>query len=310
MSFGGLYFKGLSFQQEKHRKSAKNILWNPSMFATDVLKQTVKTIIAPSKSLKQSSSRSQSNISNYKRPAASRITPSDPSQHSRPSRNPSPLNAQPLSQANPISSSPSEGSLEIAFKNTLGLLVDKCGSLFADYNLDKVERGKGRLFSGGNLGYSQLLVISVLVSISLGGGASVAHWGLAAAQEWWASTNLVQRTAPLYMISLLPYLDFLWKLQQSKPQATREMVSAFAFILVFVVISTPVEMYSKVHLGHDVADVDPLHFLVQSLITIANFSILMAFRSKIKKVSKEKKDKAAKRKLQASAPPPSQIIKD
>lgn len=51
--------------------------------------------------------------------------------------------------------------------------------------------------------------------------------------------------------------------QQSKPQATNLMVQSFAGVLVFVVISTPVELYSRVQLGRDVADVDPLHFGVQ-----------------------------------------------
>jgi hypothetical protein len=41
------------------------------------------------------------------------------------------------------------------------------------------------------------------------------------------------------------------------------MVQSFAGVLVFVVISTPVELYARVQLGRDVADVDPLHFGVQ-----------------------------------------------
>jgi hypothetical protein len=45
------------------------------------------------------------------------------------------------------------------------------------------------------------------------GAAAVLHLGVEAAEEWWDHTTLVQRTAPLYIISLLPYLDFLFKLQ-------------------------------------------------------------------------------------------------
>jgi hypothetical protein len=117
--------------------------------------------------------------------------------------------------------------------------------------------------SGGRWGASQRFVLAVLCSLVVVGGAAVLHLGAEAVGHWWETTTLVQRTAPLYMISLLPYLDFLNKLQQSKPQATNLMVQSFAGVLVFVVISTPVELYARVQLGRDVADVDPLHFGVQ-----------------------------------------------
>mmetsp|Transcript_27782 Transcript_27782/g.52874 ORF Transcript_27782/g.52874 Transcript_27782/m.52874 type:complete len:321 (+) Transcript_27782:254-1216(+) len=145
--------------------------------------------------------------------------------------------------------------------------------------------------AGGGFGRSQQFVLAVLLALTVSVGVGSWHWGMAAAEAWWDSTNLIQRTAPLYMISLLPYLDFLWKLQQSKPQSTNSMVFAFAFVLVFVVISTPVEMFSRVQLGKDVADVDVLHFLVQSLITATNFFIIVAFKKQIDRVKEAKKNK-------------------
>eukprot|EP00976_Prorocentrum_cordatum_P103491 1193495-Prorocentrum_minimum.AAC.1 len=51
-------------------------------------------------------------------------------------------------------------------------------------------------------------------------------------------------------------------------------------------------MYSRVHLGRDVADVDPLHFFVQSLIAATNFMIILAFRNEIRRKKQESRTKA------------------
>ena len=67
--------------------------------------------------------------------------------------------------------------------------------------------------SGGRWGASQRFVLAVLCSLVVVGGGAVLHLGAEAVGHWWDTTTLVQRTAPLYMISLLPYLDFLNKLQ-------------------------------------------------------------------------------------------------
>uniref|UniRef100_A0A7S0RQZ3 Uncharacterized protein n=1 Tax=Pyramimonas obovata TaxID=1411642 RepID=A0A7S0RQZ3_9CHLO len=156
----------------------------------------------------------------------------------------------------------------------------------------KVAARRSGVFAGGAFGYSQRIVIGVLCALVVGGGVAAFDRGMGAAQDWWDHTNLIQRSAPFYMISLLPYLDFLWKLQQSRPQATRAMVFSFAFVLVFVVISTPVEMYARVHLGKDVADVDPLHFFVQSLIALTNFMIILSFRNEIRRKREENRVEA------------------
>eukprot|EP00959_Pyramimonas_sp_CCMP1952_P169760 3546764-Pyramimonas_sp.AAC.1 len=103
----------------------------------------------------------------------------------------------------------------------------------------KLANRRSSMFAGGAFGYSQRIVIGTLCALVVVGGVVAIDLGIEAAQDWWDHTNLIQRSAPLYMISLLPYLDFLWKLQQSRPQATRAMVFSFAFVLVFVVISTP-----------------------------------------------------------------------
>jgi len=151
----------------------------------------------------------------------------------------------------------------------------------------KIESNRASFLAGGAFGISQRIVISVLLALVCIGAVGAIAVGVETAQEWWDHTNYIQRAAPLYMLSLLPYLDFLWKLQQSKPQATTAMVFSFACVLVFVVVSTPVEVYSRVKLGRDVADVDILHFLVQGLIAATNLLIILAFKNEIKRKKAE-----------------------
>ena len=55
-----------------------------------------------------------------------------------------------------------------------------------------------------------------------------------------------------------------------------------------------VEMYSRMHLGRDVADVDPLHFLVQSLIALTNFMIILSFRNEIRRKKRENRSREAR----------------
>lgn len=133
-----------------------------------------------------------------------------------------------------------------------------------------------------------MTTVAVVLGLAAGGLAEHAGFGLDSLIElivaWWTGSNIIERCAPLYILSLVPYLAFLWQLQQSKPQATGAMVFAFAFVLMFVVISTPVEMYSRMQYGQDIANVDSLHFFVQALITFTNFLIIIAFRGAIRNV--------------------------
>jgi len=83
--------------------------------------------------------------------------------------------------------------------------------------------------------------------------------------------------APLFAGSFVPYALFLRSLRKA-PGATDEMTAAFSSLLVFVAATTPVDCWAAVAYGEALANVDPLHFTIQSLMTGTNLLILLAFR--------------------------------
>jgi hypothetical protein len=54
-----------------------------------------------------------------------------------------------------------------------------------------------------------------------------------------------------------------------------------------IILHLAVEVYSRMKLGRDVADVDILHFLVQGLIAATNLLIILAFKNEIKRKKAE-----------------------
>ncbi|KAK3281681.1 hypothetical protein CYMTET_10541 [Cymbomonas tetramitiformis] len=180
-----------------------------------------------------------------------------------------------------------EGGLEACKDTPSSLLVDERqeGDAAADRDTAKLS-AKVKPWKYERQGMTTIAVVLGLVA---GGLAEQAGFGpdslLELIVSWWTDSNIIERCAPLYILSLVPYLAFLWQLQRSKPQATGAMVFAFAFVLMFVVISTPVEMYSRIAYGQDIANVDSLHFFVQALITFTNFLIIIAFRGAIRNVT-------------------------
>ena len=60
--------------------------------------------------------------------------------------------------------------------------------------------------------------------------------------------------------------------------ATGEMRRAFATLLLFVLVSIPAEAYTKSAYGEVLSNIDALHFLIQSAISLTNLRILLAFR--------------------------------
>ena len=88
---------------------------------------------------------------------------------------------------------------------------------------------------------------------------------------WWAVAS------PLFALSVVPYLVFLKRLNEAK-SATLEMRQAFATLLLFVIISIPAEAYTKRAYGEVLSNIDALHFLIQSAISLTNLRILLAFR--------------------------------
>ena len=101
---------------------------------------------------------------------------------------------------------------------------------------------------------------------------------------WWAVAS------PLFALSVGPYLVFLKRLNDAE-SATGEMRRAFATLLLFVLVSIPAEAYTKSAYGEVLSNIDALHFLIQSAISLTNLRILLAFRD----VNTEREDETSTR---------------
>ena len=99
--------------------------------------------------------------------------------------------------------------------------------------------------------------------------------------------------SPLFATSVVPYLLFLKNLWGAET-ATSEQKYAFATLLVFVLISIPAEVYTKERYDTVLSNIDSLHFLIQSAISLTNLRILLAFREDFNPIDtttfKEEKD--------------------
>ena len=102
--------------------------------------------------------------------------------------------------------------------------------------------------------------------------------------------------SPLFALSVVPYLLFLKNLWRAET-ATSEQKYAFATLLVFVLISIPAEVYTKERYDTVLSNIDSLHFLIQSAISLTNLRILLAFRedfNPIDTTTEEEKDANSK----------------
>ncbi len=84
----------------------------------------------------------------------------------------------------------------------------------------------------------------------------------------------------LFVLSLFPYLGFLWFITRSR-QMPRLALIGFYMILVFVGITIPAGIYSKVTLGVSLANVDWLHGGAEFFLTLSNILVLLGFRQAV-----------------------------
>jgi heme A synthase len=84
----------------------------------------------------------------------------------------------------------------------------------------------------------------------------------------------------LFALSLFPYLAFLWFLARSK-QAPPLAMAGFYFTLVFVGVTIPAGIYTKVVYGESLANVDWLHGTAESFLTLSNILIVLGFRQSL-----------------------------
>ncbi len=90
----------------------------------------------------------------------------------------------------------------------------------------------------------------------------------------------------LFAISLFPYLAFLWFITQSK-QMPKLALLGFYMTLVFVGVTIPVGIYSRVAYGESLANVDWLHGSAESLLTLSNILVVLGFWQAIRELERK-----------------------
>ncbi|CAN0292458.1 unnamed protein product [Pylaiella littoralis] len=108
----------------------------------------------------------------------------------------------------------------------------------------------------------------------------------------WSVTSVTSDTAAeLFQASLLPYLAFLWFLSRKETKTPEGGTFGFAFLLVFVVATIPAGIYAKTEYNETLANVDYLHGVAESFLTLTNLFIVAAFRKAV--VSQQPKPTAS-----------------
>ncbi len=82
--------------------------------------------------------------------------------------------------------------------------------------------------------------------------------------------------SPLFVVSLLPYLAFLWlagRVEGFPPLALR----GFQLTLVFVAVTIAASLIALQTSGKQLADVDPLHGGAEAFLTLANLLVAIGF---------------------------------
>lgn len=82
--------------------------------------------------------------------------------------------------------------------------------------------------------------------------------------------------APLFALSLLPYLAFLWWARQVDG-FPRLALKGFALTLVFVAVTIGAALIAQQQFGRQLADVDPLHGGAEAFLTLANLLVAAGF---------------------------------
>ena len=82
--------------------------------------------------------------------------------------------------------------------------------------------------------------------------------------------------APFFVLSLLPYLGFLW--WASKVEAVpRLALRGFQLTLLFVAVTIAAAIVAQVRFGALLADVDPLHGGAEAFLTLSNLLVMLGF---------------------------------
>ncbi|MEO1376095.1 MAG: DUF3593 domain-containing protein [Cyanobacteria bacterium J06635_10] len=91
----------------------------------------------------------------------------------------------------------------------------------------------------------------------------------------------------LFALSLFPYLGFLWFITRT-PETPKLALYGFYALLIFVAVTIPAGIYSQVHYGDTLANVDWLHGSAEVFLTLSNILVVLGFRQAIINKSKVK----------------------
>ncbi|MCX7594758.1 MAG: DUF3593 domain-containing protein [Fischerella sp.] len=89
----------------------------------------------------------------------------------------------------------------------------------------------------------------------------------------------------LFILSLFPYLGFLWFISRVK-QMPRLALYGFYGTLVFVAVTIPAGIYAQLHYSKSLANVDWLHGSAEFFLTLSNILIALGFRQAVIKGTK------------------------
>ena len=82
--------------------------------------------------------------------------------------------------------------------------------------------------------------------------------------------------APFFVLSLLPYLAFLWYAWRSQRPARLALIG-FGLTLLFVAVTIVAAVVAENRYGQQLADVDALHGGAEAFLTLANLFVLLGF---------------------------------
>ena len=85
--------------------------------------------------------------------------------------------------------------------------------------------------------------------------------------------------APLFGLSLFPYLAFLWWSWRSG-RMPKLALWGFAGTLLFVVVTIAAALVAEGRYGQQLADVDALHGGAEAFLTLSNVLVLLGFSHK------------------------------
>jgi hypothetical protein len=85
--------------------------------------------------------------------------------------------------------------------------------------------------------------------------------------------------APLFALSLFPYLAFLWYARRSGRMPAMALLG-FALTLLFVAVTIAAALLAERNFGRQLADVDLLHGGAEAFLTLSNLLILLGFRER------------------------------